>query len=232
MRVAELVRASVGLGIPAHRGYLARNQDLATNGVGQFDVSGYGGPSDPVFLGSALGDAAADYEFVVARSGVQHFKLLCSVEAVDGLDRGAIERSRVGCRVENPREPRSGALLELAVEVVDQGAAGVQGCGGVGPVEHHAQHLLPRGDADANGVGSALGQGVAHKVVLFDRTSGAKGVHSPVAVDEVGTVLAEVVGGVHEDGLHESAVRILAAVRLAVGIVQLGEHAGGSGAGH
>jgi hypothetical protein len=123
-------------------------------------------------------------------------------------------------------------LLELAIEVVHQGAAGIQCGGGIGPVEHHAQHLLPRGDADADGVGSSLGQGVAYEVVLFDGTGRAQRVHSAVAVDEVGAILPEVVGGIHEDGLHESAVRILAAVGLAVGVVELRKYARGSGAGH
>ena len=69
-------------------------------------------------------------------------------------------------------------------------------------------------------------------MVLFDGTGSAQRVQSAVPVDEVGTVLPEVVGSIHEDGLHESTVRILAAVGLAVGVVELRKYAGGSGAGH
>ena len=106
LRVAELVGASVGLGIPAHRGYLARNQDLATNGVGQFDVGGHRGPGDPVLLGSALGDASRYNEVVVACGWIEDFKLLGGVQAVHSLYGGAVKCGGRWRGIEDPREPR------------------------------------------------------------------------------------------------------------------------------
>ena len=87
--------------------------------------------------------------------------------------------------------------MQYAVQIIHQSAAGIECCSGIGPVQHYPKCMGSRRNGYAHRVGFALAKAVAHELVLLNRLDGTQGINASVAMNKVGSWLAEVVGGIH-----------------------------------